>query len=83
MIEVYAPRYHDRTVLLAGWKVARNAPTKVRIKYGAYKGEYEVPWTKVYHSPTAQIKSKQGKLLDMFAVSLDDLERIGDLEEKE
>lgn len=37
-IEIWEPRYHDRTVLVATHKI--NERNKIRILKGAYKGDY-------------------------------------------
>lgn len=78
MIEVYEPRYHDRTVLLANWKIAQGYPAEVRIKSGSYKGDYIVPWSALAYASITNIKSRQGKKIPMRVVKLDDLERMGE-----
>lgn len=75
MIEILSPRYRDRTILIAPWKIAYGHPAGITIKYGAYKGDYTAPWKALKNASTTQIKTKTGKLLDMLVVSLDDLER--------
>ena len=77
MIEIYAPRYHDRKILIANWKIAQGYPAEVRIKYGSYKGDYIIPWRALAYAPITNIKSKQDKNIPMRVVNLDDLERMG------
>ena len=42
MIEIRAPRYRDRVVLLAKYRLACGQDVDVKILYGAYKGVYHV-----------------------------------------
>ena len=49
----------------------------IRIKYGAYKGDYMIPNKALAEAPLEYIKSKTGKELRMLAVPLDLLEKIG------
>ena len=44
MIEIRAPRYRDRVVLLAKYRLTCGQGVDVKILYGAYKGIYHVPY---------------------------------------
>lgn len=76
MIEIYQPRYHDRAVLIANYKIASGYDVPIRIKFGSYKGDYIVPSKIISKAPIEAIKSKIGKMIPMRVVSLDDLERV-------
>lgn len=77
-IEIYSPRYHDRTVLLAGWRISTGHPANIRIKYGAYKGNYVAPWKALKEATVTKMKTKTGRLMEMLVVPLDSLERQPD-----
>ena len=81
MVEINHPRYRDRVVLIGVWKWSRGYDMPLRIKYGAYKGEYMVPNKALAEAPLEYIKSKSGKELRMLAVPLDLLEKKGDIDE--
>ena len=78
MVEVYQPRYHDRRVLVGAWKWSRGYDMPIRIKYGAYKGDYTIPNKALAEAPIETMKSKRtGKDIRRLAVSIDDLVRTG------
>lgn len=76
MIEIRAPRYRDRVVLLARYRLASGAGVDVKILYGAYKGIYHVSNDVICQSPIESMTTKQGKQISMRAVPLDKMERI-------
>ena len=81
MIEIRAPRYHDRTVLLARYRLPCGQDVEVKILQGAYKGFYRVSNDVIAKSPVEGMKTKAGKIIAMRAVPLDAMERIGDVVE--
>lgn len=76
MIEIRAPRYRDRVVLLAKYRLPCGTGVDVRILYGAYKGVYHVSNEVICQSPVEPMTTKQGKQIAMRAVPLDKMERI-------
>lgn len=76
MIEIRAPRYYDRVVLIAKYKITPGYPVKIKILYGAYKGEYNIPSKVLCQSPVEPMKTRNGNVIAMKAVPLDALERI-------
>lgn len=76
MLIIKAPRYHDRTVLLARYKLPCGQGIEVKILEGAYKGLYYVSNENICNSPIETMKTKAGKNMLMRAVPLDKLERI-------
>lgn len=76
MIEIRAPRYHDRVVLIAKYKITPGYPVKIKILYGAYKGEYSIPSKVLFQSPVEPMTTRNGNVIAMKAVPLDALERI-------
>lgn len=78
MIIIKSPRYRDRTVLLARYRLPCGQGVQVKILYGAYKGLYRVSNTAICNSPIEGMETKQGNIIAMRAVPLDALERIGE-----
>lgn len=76
MIIIKSPRYRDRTVLLARYRLPAGQDVKIKIIEGAYKGTYNVPNAAICDSPIEGMKTKRGQILEMRAVPLDALERI-------
>lgn len=76
MIDIKAPRYRDRVVLLAKYRLPCGTGVDVRILYGAYKGVYHVSNEVICQSPVEPMTTKQGKQIAMRAVPLDKMERI-------
>lgn len=77
MIEIKSPRYRDRTVLLARYRLPAGQSVDVKILYGAYKGLYKVSNNTIVNSPIEDMKTKTGQMLSMRAVPLDSMERLG------
>lgn len=76
MIIIKSPRYRDRTVLLARYKLPCGQDVKVKITEGAYKGVYKVSNNVICNSPIEGMETKQGKIMAMRAVPLDAMERV-------
>lgn len=76
MIEIKSPRYHDRTVLLARYRLPAGQGVDVKILYGAYKGLYKVSNKAIVNSPIEEMKTKAGRMMSMRAVPLDAMERV-------
>ena len=76
MIIIKSPRYRDRSVLLARYKLPCGQDVKVKITEGAYKGVYNVKNEVICQSPIEGMETKQGKIIAMRAVPLDAMERV-------
>ena len=76
MIEIGTPRYHDRIVSIAKYKIPAGKDFPMKILKGAYAGTYLVRSNVVEDSNTGFIKSKSGMLVAMKEIPLDRLERI-------
>lgn len=75
MIKIKAPRYRDRVVLLAKYRLPCGQGVDVEIQYGAYKGIYHVSNDVICQSPIEPMKTKRGDQIAMRAVPLDKMER--------
>lgn len=73
MIKVFSPRYHDRKLLLARYRLPCGGDVKVEILKGAYKGIYKVTNTAICKSPIEMMKTRTGNNIAMRAVDLDEL----------
>jgi hypothetical protein len=76
MIKINEPRYHDRVVLIARYRIPCGQDFTIQILKGAYAGEYKVSNEVICASPIESMKTRSGKQLSMRAVPLDKLERI-------
>lgn len=76
MIEIFEPRYRDKSVLIARYKIPAGQDITIKILKGAYAGEYRISNEAICASPIEKMKTKRGDLLTMRAVPLDKLERI-------
>lgn len=76
MINIKAPRYRDKTVLLARYKLPCGCDAMVNIESGAYAGTYKVPNQAICKAPIEGLETKSGKFISVRAVPLDALERI-------
>lgn len=76
MITIKSPRYRDRTVLLARYRLPCGKDVEVKITEGAYKGVYKVSNDVICNSPIEGMETKQGKIIAMRAIPLDAMERV-------
>ena len=76
MIVIKSPRYRDRTVLLARYRLPCGQDVKVKITDGVYKGIYNVTKDVIWKSPIEGMETKQGKIIAMRAIPLDAMERV-------
>lgn len=76
MIIIKSPRYRDRTVLLARYRLPCGQDVKVKITEGAYKGVYKVSNNTICNSPIEGMETRQGKIIAMRVIPLDSMERI-------
>lgn len=78
MITIKHPRYRDRKVLLARYRIPCGKGVQVEILEGSYKGIYNVSSEVICSSPVETMTTKTGRPISMRAVDLDNLERIED-----
>lgn len=76
MIKIFEPRYRDRVVLIARYKIPFGQDIEIDIMKGAYKGKYHISNSIICDSPIENMMSKSGKAISMRAVPLDKLERV-------
>lgn len=78
MIVIKQPRYRDRTVLVARYKIPCGKGITIKILEGAYKGIYKVSSDVICASPIETMSTRYGKTISMRAIGLDNLERTDD-----
>lgn len=76
MINILEPRYHDRCVLIARYKIPCGSDVDVKILRGAYKGLYKVKNDVIIKSPVEGLMTRAGKMMSVRAVPIDEMERI-------
>ena len=76
MIEIIEPRYHDRCVLIARYKIPCGKDIQIKILRGAYKGVYSIKNDVIIKSPVEGMMTKTGKMMSVRAVPIDKMERI-------
>ena len=78
MIRILEPRWKDRKVLIARYKIPCGKDFDIEIVKSAAKGKYRVTNDLVCSSPIEGMRTRSGKTIMMRAVPLDELERIED-----
>lgn len=75
MIKIWAPRYHDRKVLVARYKLPCGTGVDLEIQKGACKGFYHASSELIAKSPIESMRTKSGGTIQVRAIPLDELER--------
>lgn len=75
MIQIWQPRYHDRKVLVAEYKIPHGAGIDIEITQGAMKGQYHATHETIMASKLESMKCKSGGTIGVRAIPLDLLER--------
>lgn len=74
MIEIWEPRWHDRTVLIAEFKCPRTGDFEIKIlKSKAVEGTYIVKEEVFKNAKRELMKTKKGVMMKMVVVPLDEL----------
>lgn len=76
MIKIKAPRYRDRSVLLARYRLPCGQDVMVDIETGAFKGIYKVKNEILCKAPIEGLETKQGKIIAVRVVPIDAMERV-------
>lgn len=73
MIEIWEPRYKDKTVLIASSKIISEKDTELEITKGYYKGKYVAPWEVIKDCAVEKKPTKSGYEMNFTIVPLDKL----------
>lgn len=77
VIHILEPRYRDRRVLVARWRIPAGGDIVLAIQKGAYKGLYKATNKVICASPIESVTTKSGLTFQVRAISVEDLERMG------
>lgn len=72
-LEIFEPRYRDRTVLLAKYKLRAGEDARIKIVKGYYAGNYTIPSEVVASASMETMKTKRGGEISVVVVPLDKL----------
>lgn len=78
MIEIFEPRYRDRTVLIAAYKVRAGENVKIKILKGYYAGDYVIDSGVIKDASREKMKTKRGGEITVLVVPLDKLTKEGE-----
>ena len=78
MIRIKQPRYRDRSVLVARYKLTCGCGADIEIMEGACKGLYYASNEVICNSPIEGLKCRNGTTMSVRAIPLDKLERKED-----
>ena len=76
VIKILEPRYRDRRVLVARWRIPAGGDIVVSIQRGSYTGLYKATSEVIAKSPIEPFTAKSGAVFQVRAISVDDLVRI-------
>lgn len=75
MIEIWEPRYRDKTVLLAGYRLLAGEDAEVKIVKGYYAGNYKVSSDTINEAQRETMKTKKGGEITVVIIPLEKLEK--------
>lgn len=75
MIDIWEPRYHDKKVLVANYRIPSRGDIDIKISKGYYAGKYTIARETIANSPIEQMKTKKGGTVDMRVIPIDKLQK--------
>lgn len=76
MIKIKAPRYRDRSVLVARYRIPCGQDITLEIQTGAFKGIYKITNDTICKSPIEGMETKQGQIMAVRVIPIDAMERV-------
>lgn len=76
MIKIWQPRYKDKIVLIATYKIVSGKDTEFEITEGYYKGKYIAPWSVVKDCAIENKPTRSGHKMDFTVVPIKDLVKV-------
>ena len=73
MIEIWEPRYRDKTVLLADYRLRAGEGADIKITKGYYAGNYKVDSETIANAERETMKTKKGGEITVVIVPLEKL----------
>lgn len=82
-IKVWEPRYHDKKVLVAAWRI-KGYPVYIEIECdNEYGGKYMASKEVVENSKHMIMKTKKGGEAEMVCIPFDELEKVKEDDDEE
>ena len=78
MIEIWEPRYRDKTVLLAQYRLRSDEDVSIKIVKGYYAGNYKVRADDIRNAERETMKTKKGGEITVVIVPLEKLVKEND-----
>lgn len=75
MVEIWEPRYRDKTILVANYKIPTREDLKIKISKGYYKGDYTVTKEVALNCPLEQMQTKRGGTVEVRVIPLANLKK--------
>lgn len=72
LIPIIAPRWHDRTVLVADWKLGKE--NMIRINHASFPSSFYITGEKARTYPVETKKTKGGQSFNVRVIPINDLE---------
>lgn len=76
MIKIWQPRWRDRVVLIARYRIPAGQDFNIEITQGTAKGVYRIKNDLICKSPIESMKTRTGKTIQMRVVPLDEIEKV-------
>lgn len=75
MIEIWEPRYRDKSVLIATYRLPREGDVEVKITKGFYSGKYIISRDDIIGAKIEDMKTKKGGTVQIISVPLHKLKK--------
>lgn len=75
-IEIWQPRWHDKKVLVAKFRIRPEQDVFIEIKESVWKGKYRIDYQDIVASDVETMKTKAGGKIEVIAVPLDKIKKI-------
>lgn len=73
IIRILEPRWHDRTVLVADWKLADN--NYVLIEHSDFPDAFYLTKKRAQEFPIQKMETKGGKMVEMRVIPIEELQK--------
>lgn len=73
MIEIWEPRYRDRTVLIAAYRLRDGEDAHIKITKGYYAGNYTVPKEAIKTAVREKMETRKGGDITVVVIPLANL----------
>ena len=74
LFDIIEPRWHDKKVLLANWKIGEH--NVINIRHSSFPNMFYIDGERALSYPTQPIKTKRGTEALMRVIPIDDLDNV-------